>query len=90
MARRPTSGWGGSRAGILGSGASTRTAARWTVAFEAHDGDILTAGTTYTATSREGGAPYIDVAGMGRGCGYGGAGPSPSTRSISTRTTCGG
>ena len=60
---------GGSRAGISGS-VLDPDGGRWTVAFEAHDGDILTAGTTYTATSREGGAPYIDVAGMGRGCGY--------------------
>ena len=60
---------GGSRAAIDGKviDADGRS---WTLAFGAHDGDILAAGTTYTATSRQGGAPHIDVSGMGRGCGY--------------------
>jgi hypothetical protein len=42
---------------------------RWTLAFDAPNGQILQAGTNYTGATRDGGAaPMIDVHGNGAGC----------------------
>ncbi|MDA0181723.1 hypothetical protein OJ997_15570 [Solirubrobacter phytolaccae] len=41
----------------------------WTFEFTPRDGDVLTPGTTYRATSGSGTGPLIDLYGMGRACG---------------------